>query len=474
MDFRALLGQPQPVDLYDRRVSRNNAPENSRGEFVLYWVQSARRMSANIALNYAIAKANAARLPVVVYESLRSDYPSANDRIHTFVLEGVRANAAEAKRRGLRYLFFLPRTAKEARGVVRRLAARARLVVTDEFPTFVVRAHTRRIMEVAAVAVHAVDGNGILPMRAFDKEQYSAKVLRDRAARFFAGYWSPLKDVEPARVFKGEIDLDAYDGESPRRAAASCAIDHAVAPVTVTGGRPAAEKRLDEFVAQGDYAEKRNRSAQHTSGLSPYLHFGHIGIHEIVERVLRSDMTAEDVNSFLEEAIIRRELSFNLCFYRPDHDSLSALPDWATRTIDRHRRDRRSPRYSFDELEAAGTADEVWNLAQRQMLACGTMHGYLRMLWGKKIIEWSATPEEALASMILLFEKYSLDGRDPNTYAGVLWCFGKHDRAWFPERPIFGTLRYMSSDSTARKVRLAEIEALVTECEASARIRAAF
>jgi len=189
--------------------------------------------------------------------------------------------------------------------------------------------------------------------------------------------------------------------------------------------------------------------------------------------VLESGMSDEDANAFLEQAIIRRELSFNFCFYRDDYDSLSALPDWAKRTIDKHRDDRRTPHYSSDELERAATHDDVWNLAQRQLLACGTMFGYLRMLWGKKIIEWSETPEEAHATMIRLFDKYSLDGRDPNTYAGVLWCFGKHDRAWFPERPIFGTLRYMSSDSTRRKVRLADVEQLVTACEASVRSRGA-
>ena len=471
--FRELLSGRNPVDPYRLRITRGGGPENANGEFVMYWSQSARRLTSNPALNYAIEKANAAGLPIVVYESIRPDYPSANDRIHAFVLEGVRANIDEAKRRGIRYTFFLPRTRDDARGVVRRLAARARLVVTDELPTFVVREHTRRLLETSDVAVHAVDGNGILPMRAFDKEQYSAKILRDRARRMFAEFWAPIAEVEPQHSFRGDLDLDPYDGSDPRAAAARCDIDHSIIPVDTPGGRIEALQRLEEFVKRSGYAEQRNRDVHQPSGLSPFLHFGFIGIHEIAARALRSSMTDEDLDSFLEEAIIRRELSFNMCFYRDDHGSLTALPDWARRTLAAHREDRRSPSYSVEELERAQTHDEVWNLAQRQMLACGTMHGYVRMLWGKKIIEWSATPEDAHAAMIRIFERYALDGRDPNTHAGVLWCFGKHDRPWFPERPIFGTLRYMSSDSTAKKVRLRDIEAIVTACEASARTRAA-
>lgn len=390
MDFRALLSNPQPVDLFAKRITKAGARENERGDFVLYWMQSARRRSRNLALNYA----RSFGLPVVVYES---PYPAPTERIRKFAGQGDRD---------------IPPLAN------------ARLVVTDEFPTGVMREQTKRLIATSPVAVHLVDGNGIFPMRAFDKEQYSAKVLRDRARRMIEEYWSPIvEELAPA--------------ESARRI-------EALQRLRATTGR--------------------------NSGLSPYLHFGFIGIHEVVEHVVHSSMSDEEANGFLEQAIIRRELSFNLCFYRDDYDSLSALPDWAKRTIDAHRTDRRSPRYTPDELERAATHDDVWNLAQRQLLSCGTMHGYLRMLWGKKIIEWSETPEEAQATMVRLFDKYSLDGRDPNTYAGVLWCFGKHDRPWFPERPIFGTVRYMSSDSTRRKVRLADVERDVTACEASARI----
>ncbi|MEO8378111.1 MAG: deoxyribodipyrimidine photolyase [Acidobacteriota bacterium] len=437
--------------------------DNPRGRYLLYWAQSARRLRNNIALEYALESANELGIPVVVYESVRPDYPQANDRLHAFILEGVRANAADAKARGLGYQFFLPRTAAEARGVVVKLAAEARRVVTDEFPTSIIAPQTRRFAERSPVAVHLVDGNGILPMRVFGKEQYSARFLRDRAHPLFRDLWPEIGERQPAKRFRGELDLPHYDGQEPRAAARSCAIDHDVAPVALHGGRDQALARLDTFLAEGlaGYATERNRNIRHLSGLSPYLHFGHIGIHEIAERVLHSGAPAEDVDAFLEEAVIRRELSFNLCFYNSRYDSLGALPDWAKRTLDKHRGDRRKPRYGDEELERAETYDEVWNLAQRQLVATGTIHGYLRMLWGKKIIEWSDTPEEAHAAMVRLHDRYAIDGRDPNTHAGILWCFGKHDRPWAPERPIFGSIRWMSSEQTRKKVRLSEVEELL-------------
>ena len=371
--------------------------ENRNGEFVLYWVRAARRRRHNPALMFAERLASRRNLPLRIVETPE---PSPSPRVQDFVGAAARAN-------GWAYTDELP-------------VAQARAVVTDEFPT----------LDTPSFVTHLVDGNGILPMRLFEKEQYSAKFLRDRAHRAFPDWWVPVSgDVHP---------------------------------------------KVREFIDQRlpGYAEGRNRSPRFVSGLSPYLHFGHIGIHEVASAVLESDAPQEDIDAFLEEAIIRRELSFNLCFYRRDYTSLTALPDWARKTLDAHRRDRRKPSYTHEELERAATHDEVWNLSQRQLLACGTIHGYLRMLWGKKIIEWSETPEDALRTMIRLHDEYALDGRDPNTYAGILWCFGKHDRPWFPERPIFGSIRYMSSDSTARKVRLGEIEAVVSACEASARTRA--
>jgi deoxyribodipyrimidine photo-lyase len=468
--FRPLRGWAPTGDPHAQRV-QVTGEENARGRYILYWAQSARRLRANPALEYAIGLANARSLPLLVYESVRPDYPDANDRIHSFILEGVRQNVRDAEDRGLRYHFFLPKTASEARGVVRTLAGDARLVVTDEYPTSVIAPQTKRFVERSPVAVHVFDGNGILPMRVFGKEMYSARFLRDRAHALFRERWPLFEEVELKKPFRGNVPLPSFDGAKPREAARQCAIDHAIEPVPTRGGRDAALARFDTFLREGleGYAEQRNKALKHLSGMSPYLHFGHIGIHEIALRVLESDAPDEDVDSYLEEAIIRRELSFNFCFYNPRFDTLEALPAWARATLDKHRRDRRKPQYSFEELRAAQTYDAMWNLSQRQLLADGTIHGYLRMLWGKKIIEWSGTPEDALRTMLRLHDIYAIDGRDPNTYAGVQWCFGKHDRPWAPERPIFGSIRWMSSEQTAKKVRWKELESHVAAIESPQR-----
>jgi hypothetical protein len=377
------------------------AEGNSRGDIILYHARSARRARNNLALDFALTF----DLPVVMCEWL--DEPHLSPRTEEFIRARASQNRADAEARGIRY-FFEPD---------REVLARARFVITDEFPTLPVPRH----------ATHLVDDNGLLPMRAMEKEQYSARFFRDRAHRLFEELW---------------VGADVGGGDGPYA-------------------------RLTRFIEEGlpGYASMRNRSPRHVSGLSPLLHFGHISIREIALRVLSSSAPEEDTDAFLEEAVIRRELSFNMCFYNPSWSSLDALPRWARETLDRHRSDRRKPHYSYQELETAATHDEVWNLAQRQLVACGTIHGYLRMLWGKKIIEWSDTPEEAHAAMVRLHDAYALDGRDPNTHAGILWCFGKHDRPWAPERPIFGTIRWMSSAQTAKKVRLREIEEVVAAAE---------
>jgi deoxyribodipyrimidine photolyase len=382
---------------------RQIAEGNPGGDIILYHARSARRATNNLALDFAMTLG----LPVVMAEWL--DEPHLSRRTESFIRGRVQQNRVDAEGRGIRYLFEPDR----------EVLARARYVIADEFPT----------LATPGWATHLVDDNGLLPMRAMEKEQYSARFFRDRAHRLFEDLWIGAEPTE------------------------SRADDSHVL--------------LDRFIEQGlpGYATMRNRSPRNVSGLSPSLHFGHLSVREIVVRVLSSSAPEEDIDAFLEEAVIRRELSFNMCFYNSSWGSLSALPRWAQQTLDQHRGDRRKPRYTYEELESAATHDDVWNLAQRQLVACGTIHGYLRMLWGKKIIEWSDTPEDAHAAMVRLHDLYALDGRDPNTHAGVLWCFGKHDRPWAPERPIFGMIRWMSSEQTARKVRLGEIEEVVVQAE---------
>jgi deoxyribodipyrimidine photo-lyase len=242
------------------------------------------------------------------------------------------------------------------------------------------------------------------------------------------------------------------------------------------GGSRAAAARLDGFIAHGlaRYLERNHPDLDASSGLSPYLHFGHISVHEIVASVWEREAwdpariagaaatgmragwwgVSAPSEAFLDELITWRELARVFCFHRADHAEYSALPDWARATLDKHAHDPRPERYSRSQLAGARTADPIWNAAQRELLATGRIHNYLRMLWGKKIVEWSASPRAALATMIELNNKYALDGRDPSSYAGILWCLGLFDRPWGPERPIFGVVRYMTSAQTARKLHV--------------------
>jgi deoxyribodipyrimidine photo-lyase len=462
--FRVLAERRAGPDPWRDRVVRIGGDDNPRGEFVLYWCRTARRMRANLALDFAIDQANRLRLPVVVYESVDMEGPGANDRNHTFVLEGVVPNAHDAAERGLRYHFHLPREPKGAGDALRRIAGRARTVVTDDFPTSTMRGQVAQFAAETPAALWTVDGNGIFPMRSFGREMYAAKFFRDRASRIADECWSRLPELAPTVPFwRGDLETSSYDGTAPQQAAASCAIDHAVPPVSRRGGREQALAQLRLFVDErlDGYADRRNREAAASSELSPYLHFGFVSIHEVALAAYAGGAPAADVDAFLEQAIIRRELSSNLCHYRADHDTLAVLPEWARRALDARRSDRRKPQYDAEALESASTEDPVWNLAQRQLLVEGTIHNYLRMLWGKKIIEWSQTPEEAHALMLRLHARYAVDGRDPNTHAGILWCFGKHDRPWAPQRPIFGSIRTMSSLATRRKVDLAACAARV-------------
>jgi deoxyribodipyrimidine photo-lyase len=253
-------------------------------------------------------------------------------------------------------------------------------------------------------------------------------------------------------------------------------IDHKIMPADSRGGPVAAAERLSRFLDESldRYADDRNDVETNvTSGLSPYLHFGHISAHEIFTRIVEKEdwqrrrlsakadgrrsgwwgMSA-NAEAFLDQLITWREIGYNMTFRRPDYDQYGSLPDWARETLEMHARDPRDYAYSMDPFENAQTHDALWNAAQRQLVSEGVIHNYLRMLWGKKILEWTASPNEALEIMIELNNKYALDGRNPNSYSGIFWVLGRYDRAWGPERPIYGKIRYMSSENTARKIRL--------------------
>jgi deoxyribodipyrimidine photo-lyase len=456
----------------ETRVQRLNpaaqagASPSAHARYVLYWAQMNRRVSNNHALAFAAALANEYKLPLLFYEGLTCSYPHANDRLHTFILEGVPDTADRLARLGIGYVFYLRRRRSDANDVLYRLATSAAAVVTDDYPTFVAREQNRSVPTKLAIPYYAVDASCIVPMAHFSKQEYAAYTIRPKIRKALGDCLQPLEPPRLVRRWKEpvpEFHTEVLPGNIARLVA-SCDVDHSVPPSTgYRGGAAEAEKRLRDFLANKlrCYARDKNEpSARATSGLSPYLHFGHISPLEAALAV-REYAAAHKLiaDEFLEELIVRRELAFNFARFAPKYDSLDSLPDWARATLRKHASDRRDPSYTRDQFERGETHDALWNAAQTELLTRGTIHGYYRMYWGKKIIEWSPSHEEAIDTMIYLHDRYALDGRDPNTYANILWCFGLHDRPW-RERPIFGTVRYMSIEGMRRKT---DTEAYIRE-----------
>ena len=465
-------------------------PPRPDGEFVLYWMIAQRRLSWNFALDRAIAWAEALGKPLIVLEALRCDYPWASDRIHRFVLEGMAENARRAAGKRLLYFPYVEPAVGAGKGLLRALSRRAALIVTDDFPCFFLP----RMVDAAARQVEcrfeAVDGNGLLPLAATDAASPTAYAFRRILQKNLPQYLDSMPTASPVDILElPTIEKLLVKGDGGPFAAASgdllsvsapalarLPIDHSVAAASLRGGSAAAETQLSTFLYRKLllYAENRNQPDEDgASGLSPYLHFGHISVHQIlndlaaVERWSPEDVGAgasgaragwwrmsPPAEAFLDQAVTWREVGYHFCHHRPDYDRFSSLPAWALATLAKHASDLRSPRYELEDLAAARTYDPLWNAAQRQLVASGQMHNYLRMLWGKKVLEWTATPAEAVATLIELNNRYALDGRNPNSYSGIFWCFGRFDRPWGPERPIFGTVRYMSSANTARKLHL--------------------
>jgi deoxyribodipyrimidine photo-lyase len=416
-----------------------------------------RRVESNHALIEAVHLANHLSLPVLYYERLTCAYTHANDRLHTFILEGVPETSRRLARLGIGYVFHLRRRQKDPDDALDRLAQPAAAVVTDDFPTFLAARHNASFPARLDLPYHVVDSSCVVPMNRIEKREYAAYTIRPKIRRLLGEYLTPaefLRVEYPYRQSVPEFHTEVEAGGIPALVA-SCEIDHRVPPsLDLRGGRRAAERQLRQFLEHKlhRYAREHNNPAlQATSGLSPYLHFGQISSLEVAlavrEHAARHQIIAEE---FLEELIVRRELAFNHARYAERPESLDNLPGWARQTLAKHAADRRSPIYTLQQFEGAQTHDVLWNATQRELLRRGVIHGYYRMYWGKKIIEWSASCEEALETMVYLHDRWALDGRDPNTYTNILWCFGLHDRPW-RERPIFGMVRFMSLDGMRRK-----------------------
>jgi deoxyribodipyrimidine photo-lyase len=433
-----------------RLLELNNAPERS-GDYVLYWMQQSQREAFNPALEVAIAAANRLSLPLLVGFGLTDDFPEANSRHYAFMLEGLRETAQRLRARGIAFVMRLGSPDRVAIGLARRAA----LVVCDHGYLRIQKQWRARVAQAAGRRVLRVEGDVVVPVGvAASGAQVGARTLRPRIAAHRESFMAPLRRLRPrvpANSLKvaGDVSLDDIP-----KLLARLRLDRGVAPVpNLKGGYSQARRRLDDFVGgglRGYVGARAHPGKPQVSMLSPYLHFGQVSPVEIALAVRGAAAPHADRGSYLEELIVRRELAANFVDNTPDYDRYECLPAWAQRTLALHARDRRPVTYGYDQLVAAGTHDPYWNAATREMLSTGYMQNHMRMYWGKKVLEWSRSPQEGYAQLLRLNNTYFVDGRDASSFANVGWVFGLHDRPW-PERPVFGSVRYMNAAGLKRK-----------------------
>ncbi|MEE2758870.1 MAG: deoxyribodipyrimidine photolyase [Candidatus Thermoplasmatota archaeon] len=477
----------------------NEREINHNGDYVLYWMIANRRVHFNPSLERAIKLAEELGKPLLVFEAISTRHKFASDRIITFMVQGMLDNLEQFKAHKIRYIPWVSTPLQSGAGLLEKLAMRATIVITDSFPTYHPKHVVEQIKLRLEVRFEAVDGNGLLPMSVGNHAFSTAHAFRRHMHKNFVQYWNEIceeisipKEHElwiPDDIFESILDSSGVEltplewlwrvsqcGKIGQTALVALDIDHEVTAVaSYSGGHSNAIVKLNRFIDDGldRYHTDRNDFVKPAvSGLSPWFHFGHLSTTEVVLRILQREKwnpsfidqsrrgsrngwwgLSEPIEAFLDQIITWRELGFNFAFHRDDHTSIESIPEWAKKSLQEHRNDLRKT-YTFEQLEAAATDDELWNSAQRQLKGIGVIHNYLRMLWGKRILEWAPSPEIAADWMINLNDRWALDGRDPNSYTGIFWVLGRHDRAWGPERPVFGKVRYMSSANTARKLKV--------------------
>jgi deoxyribodipyrimidine photo-lyase len=445
-------------------------------DLVVYWMIGARRTSHNAALDRALELCAELDKPLLVVEPLRAGYHWASERMHAFVIDGMRDNAAAFAQAGIAHHAYVEPHPGAGRGLLATVAQHAAVIVTDEALGF----FQPRMIDAAARAIdtrlEVVDGNGILPVHSVAGAQPTAQAFRRHVQRTALVHLASVPSAAPLSTAKrargAEVPPDiALRWPSTIPALESLPIDHTVR-ATLRGGEAQARATLDAFLAHGlaRYADDRSHpdiAAQ--SSLSPWLHFGHIGAHEIFAAVARGQSWSptrvnarvtgakegfwgmdRNAEAFIDELVTWRELAHNGAAFLQGFETFDATPAWARASLAAHESDPRAHLYTLDQLERADTHDDVWNAAQRQLVQTGVMHNALRMLWGKNVLAWSRSAREAFDVLVHLNNKYAIDGRDPNSYAGIGWVFGRYDRPW-PERAVFGVVRCMTTASSRKK-----------------------
>lgn len=446
--LRHLLSNPRVT------VRRSGAPKPD-GKCVVYWMQRAQRGVDNHAVNIAVEVANALELPLVVYFAGISNFPSANLRHYVFLQQGLPDIEQDLAERNITLV--MRRAPHESH---ERLLADvdAAIVVGDENPMREPERWRKRLAEQIRIPFWTIDTELIVPGKLIEKAQYGAYTIRPRLYRLLPEYLVPYQNPHAKHEWKRPRGFHS-DSVHEDITGGWTHLDRSVPPVEYwRGGTHAAAKRLKLFRDKifPHYDTTRNQpEADGTSMLSPYQHYGHIGGQTIAlaleSAVKKNPSLAPAKESFYNELIAWRELSVNFVRFTDKYDSVECAEDWAKKSIALHDHDRRERLYTLEQMERAETYDELWNAAQIQMVRFGWMHNYMRMYWGKKILEWTPDAATAMKYCVYLNDKYFLDGRDPCGYAGIAWAVvGKFDRPWF-ERPVFGKIRYMSGASTGKK-----------------------
>ncbi len=435
----------------EQRVQIKNQKELNRdASYVLYWMEQAKRTEYNHALVYAAQQANDLEKPLIVVYALTDNYPEFNLRHFTFLLEGLRETEQQLKDIGVK----LVAQAGEPAEVVLRISQDAALIVCDCYYLKHQRAWRDQVAKEADCRVVQVESDIIVPVEvASEKPEYAARTIRPKLQKQYRNFLNrPVQSIPKKSSLNQPLKGEKLD--NIEKLASSIGVDKSVEPVSqfFRGGTSEAKNRFRDFINEllDDYDENRNQpQTNNVSHMSKYLHFGHISPVWLVEEITKK-ADDENVDAFIEELLVRRELAINFVYYTPDYELFKSIPGWAHETLDVHKDDEREYVYSCQELDEAETHDPYWNAAMREMKYTGYMHNYMRMYWGKKILEWTNTPEYAYQTVLTLNNRYFLDGGDCNSYANVSWIFGQHDRGW-TERPIYGKVRSMMQSGLKRK-----------------------
>lgn len=422
---------------------------------VVYWMNRDQRIQDNWALLYAQGIAQQYKLPLIIIFTLRDKTQRTTARTLKFMLEGLKIVEVEARKKGIPFVLLLGEPMQIVPEFLEEVSAG--VLVADFSPLKLFRKWREELILHSPLPFFEVDAHNIIPVWiTSSKAEFAARTIRPKIHKLlpeFLDHFPNISQQNKERVKQWSKEIDWEDVYQKVQK------DDTVPPINwIRAGEANAINALHEFIESKltTYAEKRNDPNEDAqSNLSPYLHFGQLAAQRValeVEEATRKDLGLQhSANVFLEELIVRRELSDNFCHYTTDYDTPKAWPNWAKQTLNDHRSDPRDVIYDLQTFEFAHTHDQAWNAAQLEMLKYGKMHGYMRMYWAKKILEWSTTPEDALRTAIYLNDKYSLDGRDPNGYVGIQWSIaGVHDRPWF-EREIFGKVRYMNFNGLGRK-----------------------